>query len=131
MSIMLLLALKYKDVILRSFMGPEGIARIVFATIALGMGVNFRDVNDITHYGAPQSIDDYFQESGRCGRSGAPARSVVFWKPRDCPRKRDPCTRRDAEVVAVREYVENTTVCPSSMVIELLRSRMCAAGLGS
>lgn len=100
-----------KDVILRSFMNPGGVVRVVFATVALGMGVNFSDVNNITHYGAPQSLDDYFQESGRAGRSGAQAKSVVFWKPSDCPRKREPSTRRDAEVVAVREYVENNTVC--------------------
>ena len=48
----------------------HGVVRIVFATIALGMGVNLLDVNTVIHYGAPRSIDDYFQESGRGGRSG-------------------------------------------------------------
>ncbi len=100
-----------KDVILRSLTCPEGVVRVVFATIALGMGVNFRDVNSIIHYGAPQSVDDYFQESGRCGRSGAEAKSVVFWKPSDCPAKKNVTTIRDAEVLAVRQYVENTTTC--------------------
>jgi len=35
--------------------------------VALGMGINLRDVNTIIHYGAPHSIEDYFQESGRGG----------------------------------------------------------------
>lgn len=100
-----------KDVILRSFSDPTGVVRVVFATVALGMGVNFSDVNDIAHYGAPQSLDDYFHESGRAGRSGAQAKSVVFWKPSDCPRKKEHLSRRDVEVLAVREYVENNAVC--------------------
>jgi hypothetical protein len=33
--------------------------------IALGMGLNLQGVNSIIHYGARDSIDDYFQESGR------------------------------------------------------------------
>ena len=46
---------------------PDEVVRVVFATVALGMGVNFKDVNLVVHYGAPQSLDDYFQESGRDG----------------------------------------------------------------
>ena len=49
-----------KDIILKGLVEHEGVVRVVFATVALGMGVNFRDVNTIIHYGAPQSIDDYF-----------------------------------------------------------------------
>lgn len=33
----------------------------MFATIALGMGVDLQGVNTIIHYGAPSSIEDYFQ----------------------------------------------------------------------
>jgi len=56
-----------KDVILKSLTAPNGVVRIVFATVALGMGVNLLDTNTVIHYGASQSIDDYFQESGRGG----------------------------------------------------------------
>ena len=54
-----------KEVILSNLTRPDGVVRVVFATVALGMGINLRDVNTIIHYGAPQSIEDYFQESGR------------------------------------------------------------------
>lgn len=47
-----------------------GTVRIVFCTVALGMGVNFAGLNYIIHYGAPKSVEDYFQECGRAGRSG-------------------------------------------------------------
>ena len=100
-----------KDVILQSLLHPEGVVRVVFATVALGMGVNLKDVNTIIHYGAPKSIEDYFQESGRGGRSGGDAVSVVYWKPVDCPVSKNPVTRHDHELIAVRRYLENSTLC--------------------
>ena len=54
-----------KEVVLRSMTQRDGVVTIVFATVALGVGVNLRDVNMVAHYGAPSSIDNYFQESGR------------------------------------------------------------------
>ena len=44
--------------ILKSLIESDGVVRVVFATVALGMGINLRDVNLILHYGAPQSIED-------------------------------------------------------------------------
>ena len=100
-----------KDVILQSMQKEDEVVRVVFATIALGMGVNFAALNTIYHYGAPRSIDDFFQESGRAGRSGAQAKSVIYWKPSDAPLKRVLTNPRDAEVAAVRRYLENGTTC--------------------
>ena len=48
-----------KDVILQSLQKEDGVVRVVFATMALGMGVNFAALDTIYHYGAPRSIDDY------------------------------------------------------------------------
>lgn len=100
-----------KEVILRSMQKSGGIVRIVFATVALGMGVNFVGLNRIIHYGAPSSIEDYFQESGRAGRSGDPAKSTVYWKPSDAPLRKDLANPRDAEIAAVRHYLENNREC--------------------
>ena len=100
-----------KDVILESMQKEDGVVRVVFATIALGMGVNLVGVNTIYHYGAPRSIDDFVQESGRAGRSGVLAKSVVYWKPVDAPLKSDLSNPRDAEVAAVRRYLQNYNVC--------------------
>ena len=99
-----------KEVILSNLSRPDGVVRVVFATVALGMGINLRDVNTIIHYGAPQSIEDYFQESGRGGRSGDPARSVVYWKPIYCRVKKLSSTR-DQEIAAVQHYLENDISC--------------------
>ena len=57
-----------KDVILDSLIRrPDGVVRVVLATIALGMGLHLRDVSAIIHYGTPRSLEDYCQESGHGG----------------------------------------------------------------
>lgn len=107
-----------KDVILQSLLVSDGVVRVVFATVALGMGVNLKDVNTIIHYGAPKSIEDYFQESGRGGRSGERAVSTIFWKPRDCPVHKQLVTLRDRELLAVRRYLQNITYCRRQWLLE-------------
>ena len=79
-------------------------------SIALGM-INHQDINTVIHYGAPQSLEDYFQESGRTGRSGEAAVSTIYWKYVDCPVRKQPRTLRDHELIAVRRYLVNVTVC--------------------
>ncbi len=69
------------------------------------MGVNFVGLNITIHYGAPTAIEDYFQESGRAGRSGAIAKSTIFWKPVDAPIRKDLSNPRDAELAAVQHYL--------------------------
>ena len=39
-----------KEVILRSLVSSSGVVRVVFATVALGMGVDLRDVNCMVHH---------------------------------------------------------------------------------
>ena len=95
-----------KDMVLKVITQPNGTLRIVFA---LGMGVNL--LNLIIHFGAPQSIDDYFQESGRGGRTGDDAHSIVYRKPIDCPLHKELTSIRDHELAAVRRYLENITAC--------------------
>ena len=75
------------------------------------MGVNFTSLNKTIHYGAPSTIEDYFQESGRVGRSGEQGKSIVFWKPSDAPNYKDTSKPRHAELAAVRGYLENTEEC--------------------
>ena len=64
----------------------DGITRVVFATNALGMGVHFVGVNTVIHSGAPHSLDDYLQESGRAGRTGEQATSTIYWCSSDAPK---------------------------------------------
>ena len=57
---------KYKQRIIESFKA-DGKKRIVIASSALSMGVNFPD---IIHWGPARNLLDYHQESGCGGRDG-------------------------------------------------------------
>lgn len=117
-----------KDIILQSLTDPKGIVRVVFASVAMGMGIDLKGVDTIIHYGAPSSIEDYFQASGRGGRSGASARSIVYWKPSDCPRRKAPVTQHEHEVNDVRSYVENSSVCRRLWLNQYFNSQTAKPG---
>ncbi|HSR98721.1 MAG TPA: RecQ family ATP-dependent DNA helicase [Kofleriaceae bacterium] len=56
-----------------------GRARILVATSAFGMGIDYPDVRAIVHFQAPGSVEAYYQEAGRASRDGNPGRCVMLF----------------------------------------------------
>lgn len=60
-----------------------GATRIVVATNAFGMGIDKADIRLVLHYTIPATMEALYQEAGRGGRDGAPARSLLLYGPAD------------------------------------------------
>ncbi|XP_066932657.1 uncharacterized protein [Clytia hemisphaerica] len=72
-----------KEGILEEIKSNSSRIRVLFATTALGMGVDARDIVHVIHIGPPSSIESYVQEFGRAGRSKGNSWATLFFNKSD------------------------------------------------
>ena len=79
---------KEKNDILDDLLKGPGKIRVLFVTIAFGIGVGCLSIWEVVHIpvGVPNTMEEYFQESGRAGRDGKPALSKVLYNSYDVSR---------------------------------------------
>ncbi|MFI6226786.1 RecQ family ATP-dependent DNA helicase [Micromonospora echinospora] len=70
-----------RDELHRAFLADQ--VPIMVATSAFGMGIDKPNIAWVVHMALPDSPDSYFQEIGRAGRDGQPARVLLLWQAED------------------------------------------------
>ncbi|MCX6260481.1 MAG: RecQ family ATP-dependent DNA helicase, partial [Bacteroidia bacterium] len=83
-----------------------GKTRVIVATNAFGMGIDKADVRFVIHWDIPDSIENYFQESGRAGRDNKPAYAVLLYSPADKTRLNDSLRQKFPPVEKIKDTYE-------------------------
>jgi RecQ family ATP-dependent DNA helicase len=105
-----------------------GQATLVCATVAFGMGIDKEDVRRVVHYGAPKTIEEYYQQIGRAGRDGAMAECILYTSTADFDRyqsdfylgKLSGAAKQVtlASMAALRKYSLDTQNCRRRMLVQ-------------
>jgi ATP-dependent DNA helicase RecQ len=75
------MAMRDRERVQNAFMNGE--YRVMIATKAFGLGIDKPDIRFVYHYEFPDSLETYYQEAGRAGRDGKPARAVLLYRLED------------------------------------------------
>jgi ATP-dependent DNA helicase RecQ len=106
-----------------------GKIRVLVATNAFGMGVDYPDVRLIVHFQTPGSVAAYYQEAGRAGRDGEPAHCTMFFGPGDLVTQRrlqsggDVDPRRVAMALDAIERYATEAACRQVMLCQYFTGR--------
>ena len=68
-----------KDLIKEDMSKDDGTIRILIATSAAGMWVNYHNLHNVIHFGAPRDMDSYVQQYGRAGRDGINSMALLLY----------------------------------------------------
>ena len=91
---------QFKEAVTSLFSERSSTLRVIIATAAFGMGIDYPDIDQIIHWGSPSTVEQYAQEIGRAGREGQKAHAILMHRQHN----------RHTEL-AMKCYSENTEEC--------------------
>ena len=94
--------------------------RVVFATVAIGLGVNIPDVRQIVHIGPPCTLESYYQEIGRACRDGKRAHAFLYYNGHDIASNKRGMTEE------MRMFCREDSGCLRNIILQYLGSNLAA-----
>ena len=110
-----------------------GRVSIVVATVAFGMGIDKPDIRRVVHWGAPKTVEEYYQQAGRAGRDGLPAECTMFAESGDFAKYKDEfylgglsgkaraATVRSMD--ALRDFAMSTSGCRRAALLDFFEEK--------
>ena len=103
-----------KEEILCQLTSSNSTIRVVFATVAMGMGVDISSIRQVIHIGPPHTIQQNYQETGRAGRDGKPCKAILYYNKRDIARN-EPGMQD-----MVRNFCRNSGSCLRTLLLQCM-----------
>ena len=85
--------------------------KVMIATTAFGMGIDFASVKHVLHYKLPYSLENYVQECGRAGRNDNLSTCYLFWS--------------DLDYASSKQYLSEFQLQMILLVKEYCASKIC------
>lgn len=89
----------------------ESKLRILFVTVSFGIGVDISNIRRVIHIGVPYTMEEYFQEAGRCGRDGLPSQAIIYINAYDIS-----LARKEMSQI-MRTYVKTNDSCKREIIL--------------
>ena len=94
--------------VLQEFCRDKTNLRPVIATTAFGLGVDCRDITRVINWGAPSSLEELVQETGRADRDGSQSAAILYYGKGS--------NRRISK--KVKQYGENRSECRRTLLFK-------------
>ncbi len=98
-----------------SLSDPNGVVRRVFAMQSLSMGIDCPNIREVVHWGVPRTLEDYYQECGRAGRDGQPAKATLLYA---SPINKSLCNETVVNYCQSRSCYRKVILCYFSSYVE-------------
>ena len=103
---------KMKKELIQEIKKENSLVRVLFATSALGMGVDAPYVTEVIHISPPSNLESYMQEIGRAGRTGIQSHATLYFNNSDIGKNKSHI--KDS----VRSYCRSTDTCLRKQLLE-------------